>query len=331
MLIGYEMFLLAAEELNFSRAAERAFVTPQCLSDHIKRLEAHHHVTLFRRRPHLELTAEGAAMLRYLSRIKALEYRMKNELADISQGTRGTIRLGIPTTRGTILVPSMVPEFQKQYPNVDVQVRLNDTHKLEDLLLSGEIDLFLGVDAKEHPLFDKIELEREPLYLVVPETLLRTYYGDKTNALLVKAYQEGIDLASLPGIPLVLGHSASTTMTAVSNFLMQKHIAASLPIQVSNFSIMIDLCRSGHYSTICAQLNLQQLDWTGILPTKERLHILRIKGLTYELTNVIVSHRDSQSLHYVDEFKDLLKKFIHLENAYVALQLQKLQNTMISR
>ena len=53
MLIGYEMFLLAAEELNFSRAAERAFVTPQCLSDHIKRLEAHHHVTLFRRRPHL--------------------------------------------------------------------------------------------------------------------------------------------------------------------------------------------------------------------------------------------------------------------------------------
>lgn len=168
MLIGYEMFLLAAEELNFSRAAERAFVTPQCLSDHIKRLEAHHHVTLFRRRPHLELTAEGAAMLRYLSRIKALEYRMKNELADISQGTRGTIRLGIPTTRGTILVPSMVPEFQKQYPNVDVQVRLNDTHKLEDLLLSGEIDLFLGVDAKEHPLFDKIELERETLYLVVP-------------------------------------------------------------------------------------------------------------------------------------------------------------------
>lgn len=70
MLIGYEMFLLAAEELNFSRTAERAFVTPQCLSDHIKRLEAHHHVTLFRRRPHLELTAEGAAMLRYLSRIK---------------------------------------------------------------------------------------------------------------------------------------------------------------------------------------------------------------------------------------------------------------------
>ena len=51
----------------------------------------------------------------------------------------------------------MVPEFQKQYPNVDVQVRLNDTHKLEDLLLSGEIDLFLGVDAKEHPLFDKID------------------------------------------------------------------------------------------------------------------------------------------------------------------------------
>lgn len=53
MTTGYKMFLLAAEELNFSRAAERAFVTPQCLSDHIKRLEEQHHVTLFQRKPKL--------------------------------------------------------------------------------------------------------------------------------------------------------------------------------------------------------------------------------------------------------------------------------------
>ncbi|MFR9127368.1 MAG: LysR family transcriptional regulator [Acidaminococcus intestini] len=34
-----EMFLLAAEELNFTRAAKRAYVTQQCLSAHIKKLE----------------------------------------------------------------------------------------------------------------------------------------------------------------------------------------------------------------------------------------------------------------------------------------------------
>lgn len=45
---GFKMFLLAAEELNFSRAAHRAFVTQQCLSDHIKRLEETYHVLFFR-------------------------------------------------------------------------------------------------------------------------------------------------------------------------------------------------------------------------------------------------------------------------------------------
>ena len=77
MNIGFEMFLLAAEEMNFSKAAERAFVTQQCLSDHIKRLEETYHVTLFKRRPHLELTPEGQAMRRYLGKIQFLENSMK--------------------------------------------------------------------------------------------------------------------------------------------------------------------------------------------------------------------------------------------------------------
>ena len=79
MTNGFKMFLLAAEELNFSRAAERAFVTQQCLSDHIKRLEEMYHVTLFQRKPRLQLTPEGHAMLRYLSRMQALEDSMINE------------------------------------------------------------------------------------------------------------------------------------------------------------------------------------------------------------------------------------------------------------
>ena len=82
MTTSFQMFLLAARELNFSRAAELAYVTPQCLSDHIRRIEEHYGVTLFTRRPKLRLTAEGETMLRYLTRIRALEGDMENELAD---------------------------------------------------------------------------------------------------------------------------------------------------------------------------------------------------------------------------------------------------------
>ena len=119
MNTSQKMFILAAQEMNFSRAAEKAFVTPQCLSDHIKRLEEHYRVQLFVRRPHLQLTPEGQAMLRCFLRIQALEDSMKNELADISGGVRGTIRLGVPATRGAILIPRAVA-------GVNVGVRIGD-------------------------------------------------------------------------------------------------------------------------------------------------------------------------------------------------------------
>ena len=167
MTTSFQMFLLAARELNFSRAAELAYVTPQCLSDHIRRIEEHYGVTLFTRRPKLRLTAEGETMLRYLTRIRALEGDMENELADVSGGVRGTLQLGLPTTRGAILLPQTVTQFRRQFPHVEVEVQLADTRSLETLLLGGTLDLFLGVDASQHALFRREPLRREPLYLVL--------------------------------------------------------------------------------------------------------------------------------------------------------------------
>ena len=147
MTTSFQMFLLAARELNFSRAAEIAYVTPQCLSDHVKRIEETYGVTLFIRKPHLRLTEEGRTMVRYLTRIRALEDSMENELADVSGGARGTLRLGLPVTRGSILIPQTVTKFREHFPNVEVEIRLSDTRNLEELLLGGALDLFLGVDA----------------------------------------------------------------------------------------------------------------------------------------------------------------------------------------
>ena len=57
MTTNQQMFLLAAEELSFTRAAARAYVSQQCLSDHIRRMEESYGVRLFDRSPRLRLTA----------------------------------------------------------------------------------------------------------------------------------------------------------------------------------------------------------------------------------------------------------------------------------
>lgn len=46
MTINQQMFMFAVEEMSFSKAAEKAFVTQQCLSNHIQRLEKTYGVKL---------------------------------------------------------------------------------------------------------------------------------------------------------------------------------------------------------------------------------------------------------------------------------------------
>lgn len=111
MTNGSKIFLPAAEELNFSRAAERALAAQQCLSDHIKRPEEIYHVTLSQREPRLRLTPEGRAMLRYFSRMQVLEDSMISELCDISEGVQDTINLDVNSTRGGITIPKLIPQF----------------------------------------------------------------------------------------------------------------------------------------------------------------------------------------------------------------------------
>ena len=81
MKTGFEIFLLTAEELSISRAAQRAFVTQQCVSDHIKRLESEYGVTLFERKPRMKLTPAGESMLESLRNIRILEKSMRKPFA----------------------------------------------------------------------------------------------------------------------------------------------------------------------------------------------------------------------------------------------------------
>ena len=319
MTTSFQMFLLAARELNFSRAAELAYVTPQCLSDHIRRIEERYGVTLFTRRPKLRLTAEGETMLRYLTRIRALEGDMENELADVSGGVRGTLQLGLPTTRGAILLPQTVTQFRRQFPHVEVEVQLADTRSLEALLLGGTLDLFLGVDASQHALFRREPLRREPLYLVLSRHAMASWFGERYTAVRADFLRRGADLAQLRGVPFVQGHDNSTTTEAVEQLLLRQSAAPDIPVRVSSFDLHIDLCRTGSYATICSRSHLRRV----MDRPDAGLEVYAIRGTQRTLEVELVSHRDAQPLAYRTAFARLLSEHALAEDAAICAWLRE--------
>ena len=89
-LRSIKYFLITAEELNVTRAAERLYISQQALSSHIKRLEEEYQVQLFERRPSFHLTPEGEQMLFYGKQILESEAKLRAAFSDIKAECRGT-------------------------------------------------------------------------------------------------------------------------------------------------------------------------------------------------------------------------------------------------
>jgi DNA-binding transcriptional LysR family regulator len=296
------MFLLAVEEMSFSKAAERAFVTQQCLSHHIKHLETLYQVPLFYRKPKLALTPEGVAMVKYLTRIQVLEDSMKKELSDINTGIKGKINFGIGSTRGSILVHHVVQKFREIAPNVDLQVTLGDTQYLEQLLLNGKLDLFLGVTATQNVIFKRLSLARESLYLIIPECMVKRRFPDKTETVM-HHLKKGVDLRQFPGLPFVMGHEYSRTTLGINQYHVKYNLDYHVPIFISDFSIHLKLCRTGSYATVTPFSHLNQLI------KEEQYHYHGEKLCVFPLLNIdqkyqieLIQHRDAPPLKMFDDF-----------------------------
>ena len=85
-------FTVVARELNITRAAEKLNMSQPPLSNQIKALEEELGVQLFiRGKRHLELTEEGALLLRRAVQMQELADKTRQELASLREGMTGTI------------------------------------------------------------------------------------------------------------------------------------------------------------------------------------------------------------------------------------------------
>lgn len=114
-------FVALAEELNFRRAAQRAFVTQSALSKQIAALEHDLGVGLFRRnRRGVELTEAGHAFLAAIpSALTQLERSVG--LARRAAGLAGVLRVGFPEYASQTCVPDLLRRFEQVHPDVRVE------------------------------------------------------------------------------------------------------------------------------------------------------------------------------------------------------------------
>ena len=202
-------FSEAAKDLNFTKTAQRLFISQQTLSNHIARLEEAYQVKLFERKPRLMLTYAGETLLSFARDYKTSEENLKAQLTDIAQRESTQLRIGCTPHRTSIVMPILAEAFSERYPNVELDFYVYHSVDLMEMLVNGELDMALAIEKQQNPLLRSIPLYHDQIYLMVSRDLLGRYYGNRADVLICNARENGADLANFMQLPFVDIRSAN--------------------------------------------------------------------------------------------------------------------------
>ncbi len=161
-------FLAVADELHFTRAAERLLIAAPSLSQQIKALERHLKVQLFERSSvGVGLTAAGSALLPLASATVVAADDLLAAAARLASGRTDVLRIGFQPFAFTHPVRELLAAFAHHEPDVDLQLKQFEWDDPSAGLLSDQVDLaivrppFRGADQLR-----LLEIERGPVLLV---------------------------------------------------------------------------------------------------------------------------------------------------------------------
>ncbi|QXP72578.1 LysR family transcriptional regulator [Tenacibaculum sp. AHE15PA] len=163
-------FLAVAEDLHFRKAAERLFISQPGLSRQIKQMEEDLEIQLFvRHNRKVALTEAGIYIKTELTQsLKNLNHIFENAKL-LQDGKDGHLNFGYVGSAMQNIIPNLLVEFKKEYPNVQFGLKEMDNKKQIDSLLSNDIDVgFVRLDRVPRGLAIK-PLLKESFCLVLPK------------------------------------------------------------------------------------------------------------------------------------------------------------------
>ncbi|TFW36200.1 LysR substrate-binding domain-containing protein [Massilia horti] len=163
-------FIAVAEELHFSRAAERLNMTQPPLSRQIRLLEHQVGAQLLDRSGRaVRLTAAGKAFFPEAARILRMAEEAVVTARRVAKGEQGALAIGFTAAFGYGLLPEIVRRLRARVPGVSLTLKELVTMSQLEALDAGQLDLGLMRPYVEHPELDTVPLASEALMLAIPE------------------------------------------------------------------------------------------------------------------------------------------------------------------
>jgi DNA-binding transcriptional LysR family regulator len=163
---------MVADESSYSLAAKKLFITQPAVSLQIKAIEQITGFQIFERCDgELTLTPSGRILYEHAN-IILNQYETLNDFIRQSQSVKnGTLKIATSTIPGEYILPKLIFEFRKHFPEIIADVEISDSGKVVNYVLNGEYEIGLVGYAPTHRELSVKQLWPERLKLIKPSKM----------------------------------------------------------------------------------------------------------------------------------------------------------------
>ena len=164
-----KIFCKVVELKSFSKAGKTVHLSQPTVSSHIKDLEDHFSCRLIDRlSKEAVATKAGELLYRYARKILTFSDETEAAMAEFNGKIKGRLLIGGSTIPGAYLLPRIIGAFAGQYPEVTISLIVEDTEKIIEGVLSGNLEMgVVGAESSAKRIFQEKLIEDE-LRLIVP-------------------------------------------------------------------------------------------------------------------------------------------------------------------
>ena len=164
-------FIAVVELKNFTKAGESLNLSQPSVSTHIKNLENTFGVTLINRsikQKNIFITESGYTLYKRAKEIVNLLDVASMEVKDNSNSIKGHLKVGASFTIGEYFLPEFLSYFVKKYPDIDVEVFIENTTSICTRLNELILDIGLIEGTASHSNFTQKYFLKDKMVLALP-------------------------------------------------------------------------------------------------------------------------------------------------------------------
>ncbi|KAB7708207.1 LysR family transcriptional regulator [Bacillus aerolatus] len=161
------LFYAVANNKNFSQTAKELHISQSSVSLQIKHLEDMLQTKLFERTTKkVDLTPAGHILYNKAEKMLFLMSEIQNELQMLKGEVAGKLNIGASLTIGEHVLPFLIAEYKKDYPLVDVRLKMCNSEQIIEKLYKHELNLGFIESMLSYPNLKQVPFQEDELILI---------------------------------------------------------------------------------------------------------------------------------------------------------------------